>query len=905
MIQALAWKEYREQRAAWLLMPGLALGLIVVAVQITGPSDPRTTGVWRADVAAGISIFFAGAYGIVCAALLLAGERESGTAGFLNTLSGRRTDLWRTKFLVGLALTAAQAVVLMLAVALLGFGMVQSRFTWNGTSNLLFPFVIQGALEAFAWGMLVSARCRSVLGAIGLTALVVGGVWLGALGLAALTPWSTLGALLLDGIGAIVALWGSWWWFSREDIERASSKIGLPAWMTLSWLVLRQGKGVLLALTGAGLILGLLLPYESVLVWSVGTLAVGLVCGLAAFAGEQTGERHRFFGDQRLPPWTVWSLKAGVWLAVGVGVALLMIVAAGLDSPQDRFLYDPKVFWQKLAAGRLTWKSGLLSYFLKGPMLLIWLSYGFSTALVATLLVRKTLVALVLALVGSVTLLALWLPSLIGGGLRWWQLLAVPALFLVTTRLLLRSWAGEGIHARRTATGLAACGLATAGWMAANIGYRGVQYPDVGPPFDVAIVRASIPTGERNRGGRLVQIGADNLVTWRKTVLEELGPLTPLPEEAPDFYEYEVEMGLWHLWPKENARLAAWLDRVFQGKWIEEIRQAAASPLGVVEDLRKSQPGLDASIEKKYQDLGLLLAGRGLQLQARGQSAAALESIALALAVSRQQTSWAHSWPRHVGSTTEEHAFMALAQWLLGPGRMPDVLRRVIEVLVRHEAELPSRRQTLAVDYVAAQRSVMHPDFPSWPPRDWRENLFRILYFSAEQVPWERERYRRGLNLVYRTQLDHFEAGNFQDLPRLRRFDEECRFLSLSRTTPVLGADDRPQLSLVRRVRLLAALVAYEAEHQGRPPSDIGELMPRYLTELPVDPYTGQPFGYRRSAGEYVGRPEGHGLLSVFSGGAGDSRYVLRLVPGRAVIEWTGWDHSRGVYAVPEWSAAK
>jgi hypothetical protein len=57
---------------------------------------------------------------------------------------------------------------------------------------------------------------------------------------------------------------------------------------------------------------------------------------------------------------------------------------------------------------------------------------------------------------------------------------------------------------------------------------------------------------------------------------------------------------------------------------------------------------------------------------------------------------------------------------------------------------------------------------------------------------------------------------------------------------------------------LVTALAMYQAKH-GKPAEKLEGLVPAYLSTLPLDPYTGQPFHYRISRGEKIewGSPDG------------------------------------------------
>jgi hypothetical protein len=57
-------------------------------------------------------------------------------------------------------------------------------------------------------------------------------------------------------------------------------------------------------------------------------------------------------------------------------------------------------------------------------------------------------------------------------------------------------------------------------------------------------------------------------------------------------------------------------------------------------------------------------------------------------------------------------------------------------------------------------------------------------------------------------------------------------------------------LALVRGLRLQVALALYRSR-EGRLPATLQDLVPRYLPDVPADPFTGRSFRYRISAGEW------------------------------------------------------
>src|SRR5262249_6808156 len=99
VIFTLLWKEYREHRHVWVAMAAFAALLLYAMLQLLAPHGP---GAGRDDAnVAFVSalLVLAVTYGIVCGAIMLAGEQEGGTLGFLDTLPTLRRGLWAAKLL--------------------------------------------------------------------------------------------------------------------------------------------------------------------------------------------------------------------------------------------------------------------------------------------------------------------------------------------------------------------------------------------------------------------------------------------------------------------------------------------------------------------------------------------------------------------------------------------------------------------------------------------------------------------------------------------------------------------------------------------------------------------------------------------------------------------------------------
>ncbi|HMF15402.1 MAG TPA: hypothetical protein VKE94_23970, partial [Gemmataceae bacterium] len=189
MIASMAWKEYREHRTVWFFMALVASVLVVLVTQVYpalhwGPQQGETiTYLLVVTVGAVLT------YGVVCGAMLLAGEREGSTLPFLDALLGRRLPLWFSKLLPGVFFCFLQG----LFIGTVAYACFPENVPTVGREapvvpRWFFPIGLPAiALDAFAWGLLASALCQSVLTAAGLAALF----WL--LGLLLLVPCGFLG----------------------------------------------------------------------------------------------------------------------------------------------------------------------------------------------------------------------------------------------------------------------------------------------------------------------------------------------------------------------------------------------------------------------------------------------------------------------------------------------------------------------------------------------------------------------------------------------------------------------------------------------------------------------------------------------------------------------------------------
>lgn len=980
MIGTLAWKEYREHLPVWATMAGLAIFLIVILTQVFAPHGVAGAPADKLQTIALVALGVTASYGLICGAMMVAGEKEARTQTFLDMLPAARMRLWVTKLFMGALFTLAQALVVTGVLVILGLTEVKALPAgWQ----LALPLV---GVEALIGGLFGSVLGRSVLGACGwaLLPMTVGWIVGGA------PDWPPSGFLLaIRSIFALCLLGLGGMLFCRHDLLRAGSRsktddrrwriedggrrssrespsvLYSESWRMLSWLAVRQGWPRFLLLSAICFVAGLWLPNAALAVWPIASLLVGIVFGTGMFSGEQTEDAYRFLGSQRLPPSQVWLGKAIAWSAMAVGVLGFMLLGAVLHVGQGRIPHGPS--GRSWEIGQVLGSPLLLNVLPKSVFLLLWPVYGFSIGQLLALVCRKSIVALVLSILVSVPIVGIWIPSLLVGGLKLWQVLPPVALLLLSTRLGLWGWAGGLLMSRRSVLGLLVCAGLAGVWLAGNLGYRAVEIPDLGEPFDVQSFEASLPTPEQNRAGSLIRLAARELMEQQRDaenkraqlddaataaapgpagaaampagimppqVLDDvpqppgiqgsavppalpgMGAATSIEQEHLGYGE-PIAGVLEKGWPDDDAELGAWLEPLCQGEWIDHLRQAAALPLGVVQDPRLTRAPILLQDKSIYVFAAEVLVTRALQIQAAGDHASALDHLLWALALSRHlryATTEASYWE---GQVVEAMATLALDRWLDRLGRkrrrQPVLIRRALEEVNRHEAETPPASEPIRAEYCILRDRLA--DAPRWlftgVGYSGPAMLERDLVTLAMQTPWEKERALRFLNALVISRLKEAQTSYWQlplqtrlaknrnsapvpvDEPSLVNFVPDGNHRSigseqwehllndsslLKRLFAVMPRHDplgqAYSLCRVRVCRLKLALTLYQID-EGKTAQRLAQLVPHYFEELPMDPFSGRSFVYsdssatvRNQEGEVIGIGQGI-LQSVGPDGPG------------------------------------
>jgi hypothetical protein len=899
MMLQIAWKEYREHRSVWLAMAVigsmLVIGPAVLLPALESSTSPQVDMVNMAMAAAGAVL----TYGLVCGAMMFAGEREAGTLPFLEALTGRQFSLWRAKVAAGALFCVLQG----LALAGVGLAVAPGSPEIDPLHGFwLLPLV---ALDAFVWGLLASGLCRSVLTAAGLAVVF----WF--TGVSVLVPCSFLGwpTMVVFRIGLLaLALPCSAVLFGRTEPPRPSALPFVPprlrptvrppaAWQVLLWLPFRQGWGLALVLALLSLPMGLVLLPAGPVWWLAFSLLVGVLCGTATLGSEQGDGSSSFLGNQRFPLGRIWAIKSAYWLAIAVAVLLLFVIvgvashaARNIGMPKRDFIdHDTSAF-----AGSFLFTPR--NWYVFAPLGLV---YGFAVGQFYALIWRKSVVAVVVALLISPGIVGLWLPSVIWGGLPLWQVLLPPVLLLAATRLVLWDWASIGLRNWRPALTLSAGGLLAASAIAVALGYRVLEVPDVGEPFDTQAFQDSLPKLDENAGRKvLVAVGEMDKARRESKVLGPRQPLFPGDQLAPNTtFTMQAGEAIERGWPARKTDLDRWLDNLFQQEWVTGFRAAVALPLGVIDNPLALSLGSEKTETTKCVETAMLIEARALQLQARGADAEALEHLVVLLPLSRHMRNRAPGLSYYRGVMVQSNALRGLERWLANGKHNAQSVHRALDELTRHEAEVPPPSEAVKAEYARFRYQ-----FDALPhelrPSGYSEMELEMASASWA-TPWEQQRQLRLANALCAAALKRTEMDTWQMAAAAReaadRLGDEgvyvrtargCGLADLdgpgARLTPAqwgrllahsplfehlafLGLQRSGEsqhllqsamsLCRLRALRIVLALVLHEAERH-TPARELQDLVRRgYLSEVPIDPFSGQPFLYRVSQGERISWP--------------------------------------------------
>ena len=273
-------------------------------------------------------------------------------------------------------------------------------------------------------------------------------------------------------------------------------------------------------------------------------------------------------------------------------------------------------------------------------------------------------------------------------------------------------------------------------------------------------------------------------------------------------------------------------------------------------------------------DLGYALVRSAHVLEEQGRLEAALNRYLAALRVSRHIAQKGGVDQYVAGRAFAEYVYYWINGWAAHREQTPELLQQAVEAVRREAERLPGPAAALNVQYGALERTVKEGKWEDLP------GFWRSYGPWVRVLPWERTALVRSLRFMQEVSYwrlkclerdlrsSHFAFSSWliptvQAVPR-----GEARWQGFIRPRISLdkaeGATDTfgghgfyPALqeltastmsheTRLRALRIVLALAAYRLD-RGRLPDALEQLVPDYLTELPLDPWIGRPFGYQPS----------------------------------------------------------
>jgi ABC-2 family transporter protein len=886
MLARLWWKEYRVFGPVWLIL-ALASGLLQWLYLST--DDPA----WRTGSLTTAALSWSVLYAFACGAAMFAGERESKTLGFLDALPVARGTLWLGKASFALASTFALALLLA-GIAALGTESREIQYRYGAIARLFVPVLF----EAVAWSLLWSSLSKNPLlaGAMGVLSVYASMILTDIFTFDQLAPGGTFMEsfqVVPSFVAAVAALAISGSVMAWRAPGRSSSRrlraIPEPAprpirassvGRSLIWQAGREGwtTWLLVGLMGLGLPSASWLfsqPGQGVIVVFFPILAC-LVAGVSVFGMENASGARRFLVQHGVAAGTAWSLKFLTW-----GIALGSIFG---------------VSWA------FSWSHWALAGNVETlqMQILLTLLNAFTLGLLCGMAIPRRITA---ALVGVIILIAA-LPIQLGlvanEMVPNWSIFLLPLIFLTASR----AWAGDWLLEREGARPWLRLGA----WLAvpslllgaSYVSYRAYSIPDIGPQFVGANLQG--PTIAPEQDAAEAYRRAVALIKPEPDLFQVVGRTASLRieeviQQGWDLRETSVkpttEVGqIVHVGPIEPKVLKYWKENQSA---IEQARKASALPVGRFQDVGRLTRA--SEWEPIFQDLELIGQLLGLDTRerlSRKDLPGAWDDILAQFRMANQLGTNRPTETQMALAIATHHQAIGLAfEWLGTAGQSPESLRRALvdlkalptppnlAMMIQVEASIIERTLNLSGNQLAAEVYLYRGQKSAH-----LSTLEHLWFARIMAAPWERQRARRVIRRLIagelsNTVLEPYQRGSTFEV-RLASAPEISKPWDLTRgVMPDLqGVGDRLDRELVGRRALdqAVAIEAWKLGHDGGYPETLQALIslpqprieitspgyafapnppvvPGLLEQLPLDPYSGKPFGYVRSQGQPIRPP--------------------------------------------------
>ena len=842
------WKEYRQQRALWcaIVAAGIIMQVGVILYSMLNEWSELTNGLFT--VALSVPVL----YSLGCGAVLFAGEHEAETFSFQRALPVAAGRVFAAK----LALAVASLLALFPVLWCVAWAFASWNLPDNSWHLQLWAGGTIAAIEVLFWAVFSSLLLRRVLPAAVVSGLIA--VLLGYSSLVLVVAFDNLfqqqldeyfSTLPLRSLTALMALvvaikLGKRWFDERPPLSRmrreqtgvsvaGSTRIETATQVMvvrrLVWHEWRQSRLTIFWLTAGytalviwfGCILSTLQsprfrPQWEVMLVLLPVLATAL--GASTFWSDQQGQRYHFFAEHGVRPRLVWFSRQLTWGTVLATVALIACVPLLFGWPED----------EEIPAAAL------------GLALLL-----FAAGQTCSMFIRSGIVAIFSAILCSLILCG-WSALLVAMRV-WWvvSLLPLPLILLWATWLYAPKWIQQRTSWRVQIATAASIIMPILTVLAATAGYRVYEIPAIKMSFTptIAETRAPIPPGAGETAGMYFE--AISLLQSRVEV-DEAGEarITERDEEWQRGIKLFVAAS-----ERPACHFSNWSDlsnvAFFDGRTLT---------IAAIAEARQRTTDGDLSGAANLYDAIMGFAAHHYQQPS--------SHIYITLAQGIEGAIWPEL-PKWAGHPEQTHKAVL------------EMLIRVQNFSAKNE---PDWEQGTRERYSLVRRFIELDDelISGYYGIDTVQGrLVTTLYWL---MPWERARTSRLLELYTESELQRlasqattppsrmwprpFESTEEVTLTRRdgrRIVVTEKDLAPWVRTTPWFqlttafgfsyqGTTDAAEMHR-RAVQVQLALVAWSMEHEELP-LILEELIGHGLEQMPVDPYTGQPFVYVREGVE-------------------------------------------------------
>lgn len=857
------WKESRTLAGLWLAILFGTLFLTTLFIWVM-PWFGGTMSGDQTEGAAGLALLMPVFFALGASAVLFASEQEDRTDEWYRLWGAPAGTVLSAKFFTAVVATVGLGVLLSLGAALIAGNWIDLSKNDDARGGLTFVGV--GLIELFAWGCFTSLLIKKTLPAI-VAAVAANGVCVGLvveIGNKYFGPTAALAdayyppRVVVAAIVLLIDVVLGWRWLAGRSGQRwRAAEIGDEVASYASW---RERWGVARQFRDGGTPFSRLLLFETRrAVWPVLVIVVAglvwfglwtreprdpryqiqgrdtalmigaitaLVLGVYAGRDPVAGTRFGFFANRGAGPWALFASKLRVW-----GLALLVI--EGLLGAAFVWIYGPEGF-----SGRFLAPTALMP--------IVFFTMSFWTALVIPGVVVASFLSFVVSGAAGVWLLLMnenEIPYL-------FSVFPLPLAALVASYVRLNDLLDERTGWRTSLKGVAIL-LAPFPFILVGVAaYRVYDVPLVAEP-SISVLYETV-------GGRLRFIHPN-------PEMAETAALYAKAREALRSAEQKLE-------PDEKRDWgAARYDAAF-----ELALTAAKRPDGYVIDLNRDSQSEQLKILAEVSLLSELLSDRAVQSTKAGKLVEALEiNVAMFRLASHTATNgnlmvWNHA-TRQLEKCVDSLAFWA--------GRPEQTEARLIAARVALGKFLPSRYPT-ATD--AAQRSYleaidlarrgyagMYEDFEvnqssstdkSHELSTRREAEMRLLRWVDNAVFWERYRRERIVNLTFAELLAKIKrreellrsslttiASDSRDDSLFPDSQAAWKFRSAQWLIPNSSALELPdQFAEKERLVWLVLALNIKAKQDGKLPDQLAAILGPWplLKAIPVDPFSGSPYGY-------------------------------------------------------------